>query len=122
MGIKQQSPATLILLSIITCGIYYIIWGFRITKELNGFAGREIVPGWVPVVGIFIAPVEMYFFNSAFEELSSEKGFAYSSKFVLWLVTLFCFGIGHYIYMGQTQAQMNDLADMQGNSASFTQY
>ena len=116
--IKKQEPLMVLLLSFITCGIYWIIWEFKVCDELNAFAGREIVPKWVPIVGIFFAPVVFYFFDAALVDVAKEKNFKWDSKFIMWILTWFCFGIGQFIYMFQVQAQMNSLADMQASGAA----
>lgn len=37
----QRSPITIILLSIVTCGIYFIYWLYVTSKEINDALGRE---------------------------------------------------------------------------------
>jgi len=115
--IQKQSPVTVLLLSLVTCGIYWIVWEFKIAKEINEFAGREVIPMWVPIVGIFFVPVVFYFVDAALVEIAEDKGFVWKSKFVMWLLTWFCCSIGQFIYMFQVQTQMNSLADMQASQS-----
>ncbi|MCL2755353.1 MAG: DUF4234 domain-containing protein [Oscillospiraceae bacterium] len=104
---KTESPVTLIILSIVTCGIYFIIWSFRVTKEINDAAGRELVPGWAPIAGIFIVFVEMFFMDKAMQEFMPMKGKSWDSKFVLWLLLSFV-GVGAIMYLYQMQTALNE--------------
>ena len=44
--IEERSPAMLLLLSFVTCGVYYIIWKYQTTEELQRASGdMTIKPG-----------------------------------------------------------------------------
>jgi hypothetical protein len=56
MQIKYRSPVAVILLSIVTFGIYAIVWVFKTTREINSL-GATIPTPWL----IFIPLVNIYF-------------------------------------------------------------
>ena len=106
---KIEKPVNLLLLTIVTCGIYGIVWSFRIVKEINESAGRELIPSWVPIVGIFLKPLEAYYVDKAMQEFMPMKGKEWTSKFVTWLLLTFVVGIGMYMYLYQTQDSLNSV-------------
>jgi len=116
--IQKQSPVLVIVLTLVTCGIYGIIWNFKVAKELNDFTGREVIPMWVPIVSYFFGPVMFYFADAAITEIAREKGFEWKSKLVMWVLTWFCLMVGQFIYMFQVQTQLNSLADMQASQGA----
>jgi len=50
VGINRH-PLMVILLSFITCGIYYFYWIYTVSKEMNEFLGEEDIP---PVVDLLL--------------------------------------------------------------------
>ena len=53
--IKQRGPAAIIILSIITFGIYAVYWLFATTEEINSL-GAKIPSAWlviIPLVNIY---------------------------------------------------------------------
>lgn len=56
MPIKQRSPVAIIILAIITFGIYGIVWAFKTTREINSL-GAQIPTAWL----IFIPIANLYF-------------------------------------------------------------
>jgi len=50
VGINRH-PLMVILLSIITCGIYNLYWIYTVSKEMNEFLGEEDIP---PVVDLLL--------------------------------------------------------------------
>jgi hypothetical protein len=56
MQIKHRSPVAIILLTIITFGIYAVYWEFKTTQEINSL-GASIPSAWL----LFIPIVNFYF-------------------------------------------------------------
>ena len=45
-AITERSPVTVVLLGLVTCGIYWIIWGYQTTEEIRLATGDETIkPG-----------------------------------------------------------------------------
>jgi len=42
---KERGVVQLILLSIVTCGIYFIYWQFTVTEEVNAYLGENETSG-----------------------------------------------------------------------------
>lgn len=51
----KRSPVNVILLSIVTCGIYGIWWLYNAGKEINQALGREAVNPIFAVVSLFVS-------------------------------------------------------------------
>jgi hypothetical protein len=110
---KREEPIMLIVLTIVTCSIYHLIWELRITKEINSVAGREVLPSWVPIVSFFVAPVGMYFVDKALQEVMPMRGLQHESKFIIWLL-LCLVGFGLILYLFQAQTALNQMWDAGG--------
>jgi hypothetical protein len=64
----KVDPIVVLLLGIITCGLYLIYWNIKVAPVLNSVAGREVIS---PVVAIFAGccmPVNLYFYYLAGKE------------------------------------------------------
>ncbi|MCL2072056.1 MAG: DUF4234 domain-containing protein [Oscillospiraceae bacterium] len=110
----NRSPVTVIILSIVTCGIYSIYWHYVVGKEVNAALGKEAVNPMLVLVSLICAPVLFYFIytlDKAMIELAEEKGKHYSSNFALWIVCALLAGVGIYIEMMQVQSTLNDIWD-----------
>ncbi|MBN1898724.1 MAG: DUF4234 domain-containing protein [Spirochaetes bacterium] len=58
---KVRSPAFVIILAIITCGIYYLIWIYNVAKELKLFLNKEdLNPGLDLLLCIVCPPFAIY--------------------------------------------------------------
>ena len=58
----RKDPLVVLLLGIITCGLYLIYWNLKVSKVFYALAGHVVSS---PVVAVFagcIWPVNMYFF------------------------------------------------------------
>ena len=65
MAIKQRSPIGIILLSIITFGIYGIFWTVKTKEEINSVGGQ------IPTAWLLIIPfVNIYFWYKYAEDFS----------------------------------------------------
>ena len=61
-GVKgaPMSPVLVLVLTIVTCGIYGIIWMFTKAAEMGAYLGQEVVSTSLLVVGICCAPLNIY--------------------------------------------------------------
>jgi hypothetical protein len=107
----------LILLSIVTCGIYGAYYLYVLGNELNAALGREAVNPVFAIIGMFCAPLLLYYLyqlDMALPEIGARYGLGYQPNFILWLLfTLFC-GIGLFIAYYQIVTYMNEICDRSG--------
>ncbi len=81
-NIQRRNPAMVIILSVITCGIYSIYWFVKTKEEINGL-GAEIPTGW-----LLIIPIANLYFDYKYAE-----GFSIHVKkddnAIVWFLLLF---------------------------------
>ncbi len=107
MKIENRNIVTCVILSFVTCGIYGIIWLYKMTKEAvsvkdeNDGGILEFVLNWfVPFVGWYLT-------EKKFAEGCAAKGIAHEDKSIMFLVLGFVFPIANYCLM---QAELNKIA------------
>ena len=114
MYIQNKSIAMVILLSIFTCGIYYYIWMYQTSQEINNTlgevgdsAGMEVLLSIVTcgIYGIYW----LYKYNQRLNRLTANMGFPTSDNSVVCIV-LAIFGL-IVVSQGIMQSQINFLAD-----------
>lgn len=79
---SQRNPITIVLLPIVTLGIYYLVWYVTTKDEMNA-KGANIPTAWLLVV-----PIANYFWIWEFSkgvELATNKGMGAGTAFVLLL-------------------------------------
>ena len=107
-----RSPIAVILLSLVTCGIYEIYWLFKVSGEINNAAGEERINAPLFfLLGLLCFPlifVGMYKIDNEIFDLRSKVGLPANKNFILWLVLCFV-GIGSIIFLYQVQTQLNEL-------------
>ena len=57
---QRAEPITVLLLTFVTCGIYWFFWMFKVAGEINAYLGREVVSTLLLILGICCAPVNIY--------------------------------------------------------------
>lgn len=58
----QNSPILVVILGIVTCGLYLIYWNMKAAKVLNAVAGREKISGPIALFAGCCFPVNAYFY------------------------------------------------------------
>lgn len=114
MGTKGETRNvwTVILLTLVTCGIYGIIWVYNTAKEINGYLGEEKIN---PVLALILCFVPFgilyvfYVYNDALKEMNAKAGLPQSDNFVLWIILYFVAGISMYIFEYQVQTELNQI-------------
>ena len=111
-----RSPVAVILLSLITLGIYALYWQYAVFKELKEYSGEGIGGGLalvfailLGVVNVFMLPYEIgnvYARQGQPEPVSALTGFWVLLPFVGWI-----------IWVVKTQGRMNDLWESSGTAA-----
>ena len=110
MKIEKRSIGTCVVLSIVTCGIYGIIWCIKMLKEAVQVKDEKD-DGLVEILlGLFLCPVGFYLAEKKLGEGCAQKGIEHEDRSVLYLVLGFIgLGIVNYILM---QGDLNKIADM----------
>jgi len=66
---KRRSTGLVILLSIVTCGIWTLVWAYQNGDELNRWSGKGLGGGLHLVITIFVSPVTMFLLAGEVEQL-----------------------------------------------------
>jgi hypothetical protein len=104
---KSRSPLTVILLTIVTLGIYGIYWQYASFKELKDYSGEGIGGGLglvfailLGIVNIFILPMEV---GKLFQRDGQEEPLSALTGFWV-LIPL----VGWFVWIVKTQGRLND--------------
>ena len=107
---KIRSPIVVILLSIVTCGIYLLYWYWVTNRQINDLLRREVVGAGMLILGWFCAPVawyNWYKWDLALQESGRENNIVYNTNFILWIILSVFVGIGGMIMIVQVQDMLN---------------
>ncbi len=58
----KTDPIVVLLLGIVTCGLYLIYWNIKAAEVLNAVARREVISPAISVLAGCIFPVHVYFY------------------------------------------------------------
>lgn len=64
----RVDPIVVLLLGIVTCGLYLIYWNIKVAQVLNAVAGREIISQPIAIFSGCCMPVNLYFYYLAGKE------------------------------------------------------
>ncbi|MBQ6118255.1 MAG: DUF4234 domain-containing protein [Clostridia bacterium] len=109
MNIEKRNIGTCVILSIVTCGIYGIVWAVKMLREAVQVKD-ETDDGLAEILlGIFLCPVGFYMAEKKFGEGCQAKGIAHEDRSILYLILGFVgLGIVNYIML---QSDLNKVAD-----------
>ncbi len=98
MPMTKRSVLSVILFSIITCGIYSLYWVYVTTRDLQLASGKvRFSAGLILVLSIFVAPAGFVLFaleaNDDMNAIRAAKGLAPVDNSVLWVVLCLLIGI-----------------------------
>lgn len=121
MNIEKRNIGTCIILSIVTCGIYAIIWAIKMLKEAVQVKDQNDDGTVEIILGILLCPVGFFMAEKKLSEGCAARGIAHEDRSILYLVLgLIGLGIVDYAMM---QSDLNKLADMYaGASAPDVRY
>jgi len=113
---RYRSGISVIVLSIITCGIYGYYWLYVTMEDVNFALGeRRINSGALLLGSILCAPifiwVALYQIDKHLFVLAKEEGIYYSENFVLWIILGIFTGVGMFIAYYQASEGLNALWD-----------
>ncbi len=115
MNIEKRNIGTCVILSIVTCGIYGIVWAVKMLKEAVQIKD-ETDDGLVEILlGIFLCPVGFFMAEKKFNEGCQAKGIPHEDRSILYIVLGFIgLGIVDFIMM---QSDLNKVADFYAGAA-----
>jgi hypothetical protein len=105
---KVENPTTVLILGLVTCGLYTIYWLWIRVKEMNDYLGKQQVNPMFIVPGCFCFPAVVYgefLFCQGFPEMQKKAGVEAKDDFVLHLVLLILLPyVGSYIIQQKLNA------------------
>lgn len=111
-GVVRQ-PGMVILLSIVTCGIYAIWWMYTISEEINSVLGYEATKPIYAVVGTFCCMIFQFILMSQIDNaivlIDKKRGIITNSKFLVWVLLSIFLGIGVFMMQYDVQTRLNSL-------------
>lgn len=99
---KDRSPASVVGLSIITLGIYYLVWYHHINAEIRRHDPEiKVTPGWSVVAAIFPVAnvVSAYCTAARIRQMQLDEGQSDTISPVVALVLFMFVGIGYPLYI-----------------------
>jgi len=61
----QNDPILVLVLGVVTCGLYLIYWNMKAADVLNAVSGEEVISQPIAVISGCCAPVNVYFYYLA---------------------------------------------------------
>jgi hypothetical protein len=105
---RPANAGTVILLSIVTLGIYTFIWTYRQFEDFKNYSGQGLGGGLGVVLGIFVNPVVWFMIpiemqNNLYQPEGEEC--PVSAAFGLWFLLPI---VGNFIWYLKIQESLND--------------
>lgn len=90
---KKRSIVTYVILSLITCSIYYLVVTYRQLKEMEQEGAVSKIPAWAVILlhfvplGVSVGGALLgYSANESIKQVRAAKGLPVNDNMVLWLV------------------------------------
>lgn len=109
---EVRNPIMMIVLTIVTCGIYGLIWHYKVSKEINDFTKTEMTSPTFAIVGIFcfiFAYINYYKIDQAIVAIDNVEGRRSESRFILWILLSILAGVGTFMMIYQVQESLNNI-------------
>ena len=112
---EKKSIAMIIILTIITCGIYYYVWMYQLSDDVSRFTGdRSTTPGTEILLTIITCGIYgnywIYKYSKKMWEISINVGVPYPSDNSIINLVVAIFGLS-LVSMGIMQNQLNTIWD-----------
>ena len=120
---KKRNGLVVLLLGVITFGIYIYYWYYQIMEDINRASGEQRINSVGLLIGsILCFPiiwVVLYKVDKELARLAGEEGTYYRENFILWLLlTIFC-GIGTIVALFQICGAYNQIWEKRGGTDPF---
>ncbi len=106
---KVENPVTVLVLGLVTCGLYTIYWMWVRAKEMNAYLGKETVNPMFVIPGCLCFPVVIYgefLYCKGIPEMQKKGGVEAKDEFVLHFVLMLLLPyVGSYLI----QQKLNEL-------------
>src|SRR4051794_17018391 len=66
----KNEPIMVLILGLVTCGLYNIYWNMKMAEVFNKVAGKEVISPVIAVLGGCCVPVNVYYYYLAGESLT----------------------------------------------------
>lgn len=107
-----RSPGTVILLSIVTCGIYGIYWLYSVAGEINSVLGYQATNPSYSIIGLICFVFNyllIYQIDKAMMEIDQRQRIQPNSKFLMWVLLTIFIGVGFFLMQYEVQSRLNSL-------------
>lgn len=104
---KRRSPGLVILLTLVTCGVWAVVWAFQNGDELQRFSGKGLGGVVHLVVTILLSPVTMFTLAAEVEQLYRDDG-QEPPITVIWGLWFLLPIIGNFVWYLRIQDAIND--------------
>ncbi len=64
----RNDPVWVLILSLVTCGLYLIYWNIKATQVMNAATEREVISQPVAILAALCSPLNAYFYYLAGKE------------------------------------------------------
>ena len=98
------NPITVVILAMVTCGIYPLVWMFKRAAEINVFLGREEIKTTHLIIGLFCFPLILmgiWKMIKALPEMGQKAGVQIEDRSTLLMICALCVAPAFY-YLVQT--------------------
>jgi hypothetical protein len=112
---NRRSAGVVVLLTLVTCGVWAAVWAYQNGDELNRWSGKGIGGGGHLLLTIFLAPVTMFLLAGEVEQLYRDDG-QEPPITTLWGLWFLLPIIGNLIWYLRIQRAINDYWTMHGQT------
>ena len=112
---KRRSPLLVILLSIVTFGIWTIVWSYQNGDEVKKYSGRGIGGVGYLFLTLLLAPITMFLLAGEVEQMYRSEG-KEPPITTLWGLWFLLPIIGNLIWYFRIQGALNDYWTEKGQS------
>lgn len=110
---KQRNGIAVVFLSLITLGIYWLVYIFKTSKEIKNNSGIGVGPGVALVIALFVGIVTPFLLAHDVAELRRRGGHEakVSTATGLWIILPL---LGIFIFEAKVQGALNEYWQSQG--------
>ena len=110
---KTRSGVLVVILTIITCGLYGLYWYYVVMEDMNKAMNRQYMSSvLLLILAIICFPFAWYILykvDQGMVEVCTQEGVLYKENFILWLLLTLVLGVGVIVAMIQITGAYNKL-------------